>query len=111
MNHSNSPRSLPTRRTFLKSSAVAAAAFTLPRFSIGQSGPSANSKINVACIGIGNRGFYAVSQLMMDPRVNLVAFCDVDRVNVDATYAKGTELKQTSQLTCADLPTVPLFRD
>ena len=102
---------LPSRRSFLKSSAVAAAAFTLPRFSIGQPGPSANGRINVACVGIGNRGFFAVSELMKDPRVNLVAFADVDQTLVNDTYAKGAELKKTAELTCADLATVPLFRD
>jgi predicted dehydrogenase len=100
-----------TRRAFLKSSAVAAAAFTLPRFSIGQPGPSANGRINVACIGIGNRGFFAVSELMKDPRVNIVAFADVDRARVDETHKKGAELKKNSELTCADLTTVPLFSD
>ena len=107
----NTPRSFPTRRTFLKTSALATAAFSLPRFSIGQPGPSANGKINVACIGIGNRGFYAVSELMKDPRVNLVAFCDVDQTLVEKTYERGAALKKGSELTCADLPTVRLFRD
>jgi predicted dehydrogenase len=107
----NTPHPLPTRRTFLKTSALATAAFTLPRFSIGQAGISPNSKINVACIGIGNRGFYAVSELMKDPRVNLVAFCDVDQVLVEKTYQRGAELKKGSELTCPDLPTVRLFRD
>ena len=83
MHPAHSP--FPSRRTFLKTSAVAAAAFTLPRFSIGQPGPSANGRINVACIGIGNRGFFAVSELMKDPRVNLVAFADVDRARVGAS--------------------------
>jgi predicted dehydrogenase len=110
----NSPHSVswsPTRRTFIKTSALAAAAFSLPRFSIGQPGPSANGKINIACIGIGNRGFFAVSELMKDPRVNIVAFCDVDKMLVDATYAKGAELKKNAGLTCADLTAVPLFAD
>ena len=101
----------PTRRTFLKSSAIATAAFALPRFSIGQPGGSANGKINVACIGIGNRGFFAVSELMKDPRVNLVAFADVDRVLVDDTLKRGAELKKNSELSCADLATVPVFPD
>lgn len=101
----------PTRRSFLKASAVAATAFTLPRFSIGQTGVAANSRINVACIGIGNRGFFAVSELMKDPRVNLVAFADVDKVLVEETYKRGAELKTKSELTCADLNTVPLFAD
>jgi len=105
-----SPSAVP-RRTFLKTTAAAATAFALPRFGIAQAGGSANGKINVACIGIGNRGFYAVSELMKDPRVNLVAFCDVDRTLVETTYKRGAELKKGSQLTCADLPTVRLFRD
>ena len=111
MKPAHSLHSRPTRRTFLKSSALAAAAFTLPRFSIGQPGPSANGRINVACIGIGNRGFFAVSELMKDPRVNLVAFADVDQVLVQDTYQKGAELKQTAELTCPDLASVPVFRD
>ena len=111
MNLPNSPRPTSTRRTFLKSSALAAAAFSLPRFSIGQTGRSANGKINVASIGIGNRGFFAVSELMKDPRVNLVAFADVDQVLVQETQKRGAELKKTAELTCADLTTVPVFRD
>jgi predicted dehydrogenase len=111
MNPFNSFPSRPTRRTFLKSSAIATAAFSLPRFSIGQPGISANSKINVACIGIGNRGFFAVSELMKDPRVNIVAICDVDQVLIESTHKKAAELKKTSELTCADLTTAPIFRD
>jgi hypothetical protein len=42
------------RRSFIKkSAAMAAGAFVLPRFSIGQAGPSANSKVNIAMIGAG----------------------------------------------------------
>jgi predicted dehydrogenase len=104
-------RPLPTRRSFLKTSATAAAAFSLPRFSIAQAGPSANGKINVACVGIGNRGFFAVSELMKDPRVNLVAFADVDRVLVDDTLKRGAELKTKSELKCQDLVDVPVFTD
>lgn len=99
------------RRSFLKTSAAAAAAISLPRFSIGQAGGSTNGKINVACIGIGNRGYFCVSELMKDPRVNLVAVCDVDEVLVNATYKKAAELKKTAELTCADVNTVPLFKD
>ncbi|MES2694559.1 MAG: Gfo/Idh/MocA family oxidoreductase [Verrucomicrobiota bacterium] len=99
------------RRTFLKTSAAATAVLALPRFSIGQPGGSANGKLNVACIGIGNRGYYAVAELMKDPRVNIVAVCDVDRELVDATYKKAGELKSKSELTCAELTTAPLFAD
>jgi len=107
----NSPNLPLTRRTFLKTSAVAATAFSLPRFSIGQAGGSPNGKINVACVGIGNRGWFAVSELMKDPRVNIVAVCDVDRVLVDKTYQAAAGLRKKSELTCAELSTVPLFTD
>ena len=107
----NSSSSFSTRRSFLKSSALVATAAALPRFSIGQTGPAANGKINVACVGIGNRGWFAVSELMKDPRVNIVAVCDVDQLLVNGSYKKAAELKKNSQLTCADLATVPLFAD
>jgi predicted dehydrogenase len=99
------------RRNFIKASALGAAALTLPRLGRAQSAPGANAKLNVACIGIGNRGFFCVAELMKDPRVNIVAVCDVDQVLVDKTYQRAAELKKNSQLTGPDLPTVPLFRD
>jgi predicted dehydrogenase len=64
-----------SRRTFLKSTAVAAGAFSLPSFSIGKPGESANSKINVAVVGAGGMGRYAVNEAA---KQNLVAFADVD---------------------------------
>lgn len=63
------------RRTFLKTTAAAAGTFTLPRFSIGQSGPSANSKLNIAVIGAGNIAGMCYGQLKNE---NIVALADVD---------------------------------
>lgn len=111
MNHPHFPGDRVSRRSFIKSSTLAAAAVSFPRFSLGQAGLAANSKINVACIGIGNRGFYAVSELMKDPRVNIVAVCDVDQVLINGTYKKAAELKSKSQLGCADLTAATLFAD
>jgi len=39
---------------------------------------SANSKVNLACVGIGNRGAAVVEGLMKTGHANLVALCDVD---------------------------------
>jgi len=100
-----------SRRDFLKLSAAATAAFTLPRFSIGAEGPSPNNKLNVACIGIGNRGWFAVSELLKNPHVNIAALCDVDLVMVESIYRSAEELVRTTQLECQDLRVVPLFRD
>ena len=65
------------RRSFIKKSAASAAgAFVLPRFSIGQPGPSANSKVNIAMIGAGGIAEMAYQECRGE---NLVAICDVDR--------------------------------
>ncbi|MGJ8640054.1 MAG: Gfo/Idh/MocA family oxidoreductase [Opitutaceae bacterium] len=64
------------RRNFLKTtSAVSAGAFILPRFSIGQPGPSANSKLNIAMIGAGNIAAMAYGGCKGN---NIVALADVD---------------------------------
>ena len=46
-NSNTAMQSIP-RRAFIKGAAAATGAFVLPRFSIGQPGPAANNKINLA---------------------------------------------------------------
>ena len=85
-----------SRRSAIKGSAAAAIAFALPRFSIGQSGPSANSKLNVAVIGVGGRGRFLIDA-GLSANENLVAFCDVDEQNAASTYK--------------DFPNIPRYKD
>ena len=82
------------RRSFLKTSALAAGALTLPRSSIAQSGGSPNGKIGVAVVGAGGMGEYAVAQAATE---RFVALCDVD----DQRACKAYEAH----------PQVPRFRD
>lgn len=64
------------RRSFIKATAAtAASAFVLPRFSIGQAGISANSKLNIAHIGAGNIASMAYDGCKSE---NLIALCDID---------------------------------
>ena len=64
------------RRKFLKTAAAASTgAFVIPRFSIGQPGPSANSKLNIAHIGAGGIARMAYSGCKEE---NVVALCDID---------------------------------
>lgn len=63
-----------TRRQFLKQT-LAASAASAP-FSIGKAGASANSKLNIAVIGVGGQG--TNNALELAKHDNLVAFCDVD---------------------------------
>lgn len=72
------------RRSFIKNSAILAtgvgagvvtAPFVLPRFSIGKWGGSANSRLNIGMIGVGNIAELALGSCVND---NIVAVCDVD---------------------------------
>ncbi len=73
-----------TRRSFLKSTALASAAgVAFPHVLRSQGGGSPNSKLNVACVGVGGRGGAAVGALKGE---NLVAFCDVDDARAAGTF-------------------------
>ena len=79
-----------SRRQFIGT--TAAAASSLPSFSISQSGDT--SKINVAVVGIGGMGGYAVGEAAGE---NLVALCDVDEERGGRAFKKH--------------PDVPRFKD
>lgn len=75
------------RRNFLKTtSAIAAGAFVLPRFSIGKPGASANSKLNIAMIGAGGIAKMAYSGCKGE---NIVALCDIDTRQFPAPDTNG----------------------
>lgn len=81
-----------SRRSFIKSSSIAAAgSVALPGFSIAK---STVQKLNVACVGIGGMGNYAVKE---GAKENLVALCDVDWREMDSKRRKEYPL-----LTAAD---------
>jgi predicted dehydrogenase len=82
-----------TRRTFLKSASLGSAAAAFPHVMRSQQG-SPNSKLNVACIGVGGRGSAAVNAMKGE---NIVAFCDVDDTRAAKTFNQ--------------FPDVPRFRD
>ncbi|MEM0964916.1 MAG: Gfo/Idh/MocA family oxidoreductase [Verrucomicrobiota bacterium] len=66
-----------SRRNYLKTTAVAAASFALPCFSIGQSGRGANSKLNIGLVGGGGIAKTAFGDCR---RENVIAIADVDQV-------------------------------
>lgn len=82
------------RRTFMRTSALAAGALGLPRASIARPGGSPNGKIAVAVVGVGGQGTYAVEQAATE---HLVALCDVDDQRACKAYAAH--------------PDVPRFKD
>ncbi|MEY4386438.1 MAG: hypothetical protein RLY20_1721 [Verrucomicrobiota bacterium] len=68
------------RRSFLKSILVAGAGATLaPQLIFAQAGKAKPSaRVNVACIGIGNRPAEVIAALNKTGLANFTAFCDVD---------------------------------
>lgn len=74
--------SSPTRRQFLKSSAFP---LLLSSSILGRAGAVApNSRIRLACIGLGGQGTSNLKAFLTDERVQVVALCDVDRKHLEA---------------------------
>ncbi len=93
-----------SRRNFIKQAVLTtSAAWVAPQFSIGKSGPSATSKLNVACVGIGHVGAAAVQQSLME---NLVALCDVDWRADPSVWARRIPAD-----IAAENPDIPTFSD
>ena len=75
---------MTTRREFIRSAALASAGLALSGVTSKMSSQSfnrivgANSKVNVAFIGIGNRGLEVLNEFVKTGMTNVVALCDVD---------------------------------
>ncbi|HUS34911.1 MAG TPA: gfo/Idh/MocA family oxidoreductase, partial [Verrucomicrobiae bacterium] len=74
-------KTILSRREFARRSAAAMAAVAFPNVIpasvLGAEGrPGANSRINVAMIGVGNQGTNDLRNFLNDERVQVVAVCD-----------------------------------
>lgn len=69
-----------SRRSFLKSTLATGALMPFGMQSLLAQGKtvSPNAKVNLACIGIGNRGAEIIKELAKTGQANIVALCDVD---------------------------------
>ncbi|MEZ6125199.1 MAG: Gfo/Idh/MocA family oxidoreductase [Planctomycetaceae bacterium] len=65
-----------SRRTFVKTTAVGAAAFAAP--AIGRAGTSANDKMGACVVGAGGRGGSHIGEWLKDSRAEIRAIVDVD---------------------------------
>jgi len=84
------------RRKFIKTAAVGAGSFVLPRFSIGKPGGSANSKLNIAMVGAGNIADMAYTGCKGE---NLVAVCDIDSRMFNQHSKKFPEIEKAEKFT------------
>jgi len=78
-----------TRRQFLRRTALAAGAMTLAFPSVSRV-LGANSRINIACIGVGGKGDSDVSDAI-NCGGQIVALCDVDQKTLDGKAKKVAE--------------------
>lgn len=89
MNQSNaSTPADPSRRDFLKASALGAGLLILPSFVAGQSKTerSPSERLNIALIGCGGQGFNGFTAFREE---NVIALCDVDQQSFLNTLEKG----------------------
>lgn len=75
------------RRSFIKKSAAAGAAFTIvPSFVLGKNHIAPSDTLYIGAIGVGGRGGGVVSELFATGKVKFVAMCDVDDARASASY-------------------------
>ncbi|HNY80461.1 MAG: Gfo/Idh/MocA family oxidoreductase [Sedimentisphaerales bacterium] len=80
-----------TRRTFLRNAAWAGSSLVILSDSRLVRGTSANSKLNIAGIGIGGRGAADIEGVASE---NLVALCDVDEAHAARTFEQHPGAKR-----------------
>ena len=74
------------RRDFLKTTAAAAAGFTIvPRHVLGAGQTAPSDRLNIAGVGVGGMGRANLTNLSSE---NIVALCDVDWGYVDRTFSR-----------------------
>lgn len=70
---------MTTRRSFIKSAGLAAAAVTIvPRHVLGKGYIAPSDKLNIAGIGVGGKGQSDIASFAKSPNVNIAYLCDVD---------------------------------
>ncbi len=80
-----------TRRKFLRNAALAGSGLVILSNSRSVRGTPANSRLNIAGIGVGGRGAADIEGVAGE---NLVALCDVDHKHAAATFEKFPAAKR-----------------
>lgn len=72
------PAGQPSRREFIRQSAMAATFFIVPRHVLGKGFIAPSDKLNIAGVGVDGKGFSDTNNAFNKGANNLVALCDVD---------------------------------
>jgi len=90
------------RRGFLKDAAVAVAAAAAPAIRTGAANASPNDAVNVAVVGIRNRGKAHYQNFCKIPNVNVRAICDIDERLFTPAVAEIERLSGRKPMTYVD---------
>ena len=83
------------RRSFLKNTAAASAAFSIvPSYVLGRGHVPPSDTLYVAAFGVGGRGAGVMEGLDATGKVKYVSFCDVDDRRAAETYKKYPDVKR-----------------
>src|SRR5215813_6000792 len=92
-----------SRREFIKGSVATAAGLTMTAANSDRA-LGANDRLRVGLIGCGGRGDYLLGETLKSAQalnVDIVALCDVWKVNLERTAARLASLQQTRPQTFA----------
>lgn len=83
------------RRSFIKKSAAAGAAFSIvPSFVLGGTHIPPSDTLYIGAVGVGGRGGGVCNELFETKKVKFVALCDVDAVRAANTFKAHPNAKQ-----------------
>src|ERR1700712_373094 len=80
MKENEEKASAPSRRDFVKTSALAAAGFTIvPRFVLGKGYRAPSDTLYVASVGLGGKGTSDIEAFVKSGKAKSAFLCDVDQ--------------------------------
>lgn len=80
-----------SRRNFLKSAAALGAGLYVGRPAVSWASKSPNEKLDLACIGVGGRGYEDLKGVTTE---NIVALCDVDELRAAKAFEEHPKAKK-----------------
>jgi predicted dehydrogenase len=84
-----------SRRDFVKTGAVAAAAFTIvPRFVLGKGYRAPSDTLYIATVGIGGKGKSDIGAFVATGKAKMAFLCDVDQNFAGPVFAKYPDAKR-----------------
>lgn len=87
----NIPNPSTNRRQFIRQSAALAAFTIVPRHVLGNGPTPPSEKLNIACVGVGGKGFSDAESVASQ---NIVAICDVDDQCAARAFSRFPDAKR-----------------